>query len=176
MPGKFLIHGDAGQVVGGNVFHFHVPRDEQSGPAVVIDEVQFFNATRMRASAPARVALLRLLEEDVTSRALSIVWGDEFTFEEPEFRLRVNRWVPWMLVSLVVLLLISGTAFAIEGNSSPAGWLMGMLLGGLTTMFCWTLVEFYRPYLVVRRLVPMVERVNQELPGLLAEWRRGIRG
>jgi len=25
-------------------------------------------------------------------------------------------------------------------------------------------------------MVPMVERVNQELPGLLVEWRRGIQG
>lgn len=170
-----MIRGNAGQVVGGNVFHIHVPREQQSWPAVVIDEEQFFKATRMRASAPARVALLRLLEEDVTSRALSIAWGDEFTFEEPELRLRVNSWVPPMLISLAMFLIISGAAFIIEGSSTPAGWLMGMLFGGLTMMFCWTVVEFYRPYLVVRRLVPIVERVNEELPDLLQAWRQGIR-
>lgn len=48
--------------------------------------------------------------------------------------------------------------------------------GGLATMFCLTLTEFNRPCLVVRHLVTLVERVKQELPGLLAEWLRGIQG
>lgn len=33
----------------------------------------------------------------------------------------------------------------------------------------------FRQYVIAKRLQPMVERVNKELPALLSEWRRGLR-
>lgn len=153
----------------------------QTGPAtesmqVLVDEHQFFKMTGIRASAPARVALLRLLREDVTSASLKLLWKDELRFEEPHFQLTVLDWIPLLAVTLMILFgasvigLIVGAQGVVD-HAATAIFMIIALISGAALLV--TLIELYRPYVVAKRITPIVARVNLELPLLLTSWRKG---
>lgn len=143
-------------------------------PRVRIEESDFYKATGMWASAPARVALIRLLKEDVTARSLSKIWKDEMEFVEDHFTLRLDHWVPkvtgLVLVSLGVCLL---AIFIVMHTSLPAAYLLTLVSVLLAVTFFILLAEFFIPYSIAARIEPMVEKVNAELPEILRLWKRG---
>lgn len=137
---------------------------------IVVDEQQFYKMTGMMASAPARVALVRLLKEDVTSKTLKKIWKDELVFDGSKFNVTVYRWAPQLFYALCAMFALSvvGAVLAIN-RIVPLS--IGAVFLAMTIVSMPTLVifvsEVYLPFVVAKRVQPMVERVNGDLPDLL---------
>ncbi len=148
--------------------------DTSPNALVPIDEEGFYKATGMWASAPARVGLIRLMKEDVTARSLSKIWKGEMAFVEDRFTLRLDHWVPkvtgLILMSLGACLV---AIFIVMHTSLPAAYLLTLVSVLLAIAFFILPAQFLIPYSIAARIAPMVEKVNAELPGILARWRLG---
>lgn len=170
------IKGDVGVLVNGPAT-FGGPLSEPPPPPVHIEEEEFYKATGMRASAPARVALLRLMHEDVTGKALSRIWRDELEFNENKFTLRIDRWAPGLtgglLIGVGVLFILS--LMIRDKGLTPVAALILFMCGVLAASFVATLAHFYIPFQIATRIKPMVDRVNEELPELISEWKKGAK-
>lgn len=155
----------------GNVVNIHVGTPVAN--PVWIDEKQFQKATGMSTSAPARVALLRLFAEDIKVKDVSSVWEDELVFQEASFRVRLQKWVPIGTFLHAAVLVMCGIAAILVADGSQERWATFITTVAVSGLFVWWIAVFYRPYLIGRKLIPIIERVNEELPEILAGWRKG---
>lgn len=149
------------------------------GPTVVMQLASFRRLTGIDASGPAMASICRLLEEDVKLKQIELVWGDELTFKDSAFRLRVWQFAPALAAVSYGLFAIFALLFAV--SAVVAGKMTGFatacflacMLAALVCVF--VAFQFYRPYLVCKRIVPVLDRVNADLPELIARWRASVR-
>ncbi|QDQ27683.1 hypothetical protein FNU76_15735 [Chitinimonas arctica] len=179
------IEGNMDQFVAGNVIHengtvrnaVHLNTERSAGPQVVLDEQNFNKLTKMKTSAPARFALLRLMEHDVTCQDLAQVWGQELVFQQSQFRLTLSRWAPWWVGGLATIwgTLVGACIFG-AFLSEPAYrvfWVASIF--AISVVMFWRMAATAVPYFISRRLRTIIPRVNRDLPEALAEWRNALR-
>ncbi|MHA6881523.1 hypothetical protein [Ralstonia pseudosolanacearum] len=167
---------DVGIIFQGN---YNAPGE---GPTVVMQLASFRRLTGIDASGPAMVAICRLLEEEVTPRQVSKVWRDELVFEQGQFTLRVGRYipVPWLMcISFGLFALCSVVLWCVVvlgGKNIPTETAICALLYLASLMtFLFVGVKFHQPYMVCKRIAPVLERVNADLPSRIETWKRGLR-
>lgn len=174
------LKGDVGVNVVAQVAHIvTTPLIEEPPVFIAVSEEQFRKAYGMRASAPARIALLRLLEEDVTARSLRRLWGDELTFSEDRLQLQIYRWVPNVTLAVVgawgSALIAALVLLAQRPQSVFAVGVASVVFVALTFTVLYALVVELLPYHIACRIRRIVDQVNEELPDILAAWRSGRR-
>jgi len=167
---------DVGIIFQGN---YNAPGE---GPTVVMQLASFRRLTGIDASGPAMVAICRLLEEEVTPRQVSKVWRDELVFDQGQFTLRVGRFipVPWLMWVSLGFLLLSSVLFwfvlVMGGKSIPTETAICALVYFTSlVVFLIVGVKFHQPYLVCKRIAPVLERVNADLPSRINAWKKGLR-
>ncbi|MBM3114967.1 hypothetical protein [Jeongeupia naejangsanensis] len=164
----------------GNVIHMPASdADNALGElAVPIAEDRFYKLTGMLTSAPARVALLRLMDEDISGKQLSIIWKGQLTFSGEIFSVQIERWVPWVtgVVWALTVFVFVGAMVLIDKHQ-PISTIMGCVLSVLFTLAgaLFATAKILIPYLLAKKVASMVERINPELPELLGRWRDGRR-
>lgn len=167
---------DVGIIFQGN---YNAPGE---GPTVVMQLASFRRLTGIDASGPAMVAICRLLEEEVTPRQVSKVWRDELVFEQGQFTLRIGRFIPvpwlmWLSLGFFVLCSVLLWCVAVlggKGNTTQVGICALVYLVSLGT-FLFIGVEFHQPYMVCKRIQPVLARVNADLPSRIEAWKKGLR-
>ncbi|QDQ27684.1 hypothetical protein FNU76_15740 [Chitinimonas arctica] len=170
--------GDVEQAVAGNVvYENHTQNFIQpavSRAQVLLDEHQFEKLTSMETSAQARVALLMLLEQhNISSKQLAQVWDDELTFADDQLHLACTKWVPRHISGLGMTWgLLTMVCVAFMAFLPSVRILAGVVAVGATIAMVWQIHNLVVPYMLGRKLRPMLTQVNEELPAVLAEWRR----
>ncbi len=177
MGDRLEVRKDVGVLVMNGNATIHGPLSE-SPPPVYMEEQEFFKWTGIDASAPARVALNRLLKtQDVTSKSLRRVWKTELIFiddpAEPRLAVSVFRFVPVIAFGLYGCLLACTLALVISvGRLEVSAFAFLTLVWlGLLAMSVWITATEMRSYYISKRIHPMVERVNRELPEIMEQWR-----
>lgn len=173
--------GDVGVVVNGPAEIKQI----YCGPGTnLLNEDQFQKLTGIRASWPARLGFLRLLEEDVKLHDLRGMWGVELTFAGNQFSVSVSRFYLYLTQLMGAVVVMS--AVYIVGYSATAGdtlnqreaqviviafvfWL------GLLLAFAGVIRAFYRPYTLGIRLQKILPLVNRDLPERMAHERQRLR-
>ena len=152
------------------------------GPAVVMQLASFRRLTGIDASGPAMVAICRLLEEEVTPRQVAKVWRDELVFEQGQFTLRFGRYIPvpwlmWLSLSFFILCSVVLWWIAVFGGKQNTTQLGICALVYLTSLaaFLFVGVVFHQPYMVCKRIAPVLDRINADLPNRIEAWKKGLR-
>lgn len=129
-------------------------------------------------SMPERLVLLRLLEENISPKKLRRVWRDELYFDEREtpcFCLNISAAVPWVFGALAGATITTQVLFSMPEvfSLTPAThvavtaiWLC------LIPTTAWVMWSDVFPYLTAKRLQRFVDKVNPELPALIAHWKK----
>ncbi|GAA5783926.1 hypothetical protein YWS52_02440 [Chitiniphilus shinanonensis] len=143
--------------------------------ALVSDSQRFYQMFKFYASTPARLALLRLFDEDILPRSVARVWKDELQFEDPKFTVTVKHWVPYLIAFLLFVLVMSYTAiFAVPFFSPQSKQLHAFIMGlhlALWVPLVWAFWQLLLPYNACVQLVKFLDEVNADLPGLFDQWR-----
>lgn len=164
---------DVGIIFQGN---YNAPGE---GPTVVMQLATFRRLTGIDASGPAMAGICRLLEEDVKVKQLELVWGDELTFKDGAFRLRVWKFAPGLAAVSYGTFVTFTLLFAISAISSGGmtGFATACFLACMAAALVCVIVafQFYRPYMVCKRIAPVLDEVNADLPGRIDAWRKGLR-
>ncbi|WP_375592130.1 hypothetical protein [Chitiniphilus eburneus] len=142
---------------------------------LVRDPQRFYQMFKFYASTPARLALLRLFDEDILPRSVAGVWKDELLFEEPRFTVTVRRWVPW---ATFAMLMVASLAFAaaftlpvfVRLTNNTLGFLIALNIVSWSTLI-YLIWVYAIPYNTCTKLAKIVEVVNKDLPRLFEVWR-----
>ena len=164
---------DVGIIFQGN---YNAPGE---GPTVVMQLASFRRITGIDASGPAMVGIARLLEEDVEPKQVAMVWRDELTFAGNAFRLRVWRFSPALAVGSYAIFAVCVAAFAVSAIFAhqmtvlaSACFLASLAAAAVCAFIA---IEFYRPYVVCKRIERVLVQVNADLPTRIDKWRASLR-
>ena len=164
---------DVGIIFQGN---YNAPGE---GPTVVMQLASFRRLTGIDASGPAMAGICRLLEEDVKLKQIELVWGDELTFKDNAFRLRVWRFAPTLAITSYGLFVVFAVLFAVSVilSGKMTGFASACFLACMVAalVFVGVGVKFYRPYVVCKRIEPILNQVNADLPSRIDAWTKGLR-
>ncbi|WP_139798751.1 hypothetical protein [Andreprevotia lacus] len=138
-------------------------------------EQQFAKQTGIWASAPARVGLDLLMHQDVSAKSLAKIWQKGLYFHDDQFDLKIFPGTPviyWLVMAgLTCITIAMGTCMAF--NAAVAiiaplifGWLFVFGVAILLTN------GEYARYTISKRIEPLVDSVNRQLPAALAAWRQ----
>lgn len=143
--------------------------------STIISEQQFFDLTGIRASAPARDAMMMLLDEDVTSKQISSVWKNNLNFKDGQLELISPKLAPVIAafclvgIGLCVLLAMSAAPLMFE-KGELVNWtkLAAFAAAEIMTLsgaayFAWVGGSAMRPYHIVKAIKGCVEKVNLRL-------------
>lgn len=133
-------------------------------------EQTFYRLTKIRASHPARVALLRVLREDVTVAEVRRLWyARALQFDGQAFELDPSK--AWMQLACTALQVLAASLIPavcyLDGHIGPA--LATTVL--CMVWCCWAAFSAggirERYVFPVRRLAKVLDRINADIPVLL---------
>ena len=133
-------------------------------------EQTFYKLTKIRASRPARVALLRVLREDVTVAEVRRLWyARALRFDGQAFALDPRR--VWLQLALTAVQMVCASLIALvcylDGHIglTLAITLIGMVWCCLAAISAVSIRERY--VFPIRRLAKVIELINADIPELL---------
>lgn len=143
--------------------------------ATILNEQQFFDLTGIRASAPAREAMMMLLDEDVTSKQIASIWNTNLNFKGGQLELTSPKLAPVigafcvLGIGLCVLLATSAAPLMFE-KGEVISWtkLAAFAAAEIITLsgaayFAWVGGSAMRPYHIVKNIGNCVDKVNLQL-------------
>lgn len=143
--------------------------------STIISEQQFFDLTGIRASAPARDAMMMLLNEDVTSKQISSMWKTNLNFKDGQLELTSPKLAPVIAafcvagIGLCVFLAMSAAPLMFEkGEAISWAKLAAFAVAEIMTLagaayFAWVGGSAMRPYHIAKAIKSCVEKVNLRL-------------
>jgi hypothetical protein len=135
-------------------------------------EQTFYKLTKIRASHPARVALLRVLREDVTVAEVRRLWyARALRFDGQVFVLDPSR--VWMQLGCTAVQMVAASLIALVCYlDGRIGHTLAITLLGMVWCF-WAALSassLHERYVYpVRRLAKVIEQINADIPELLQE-------
>lgn len=150
-----------------------------AGPDVVIQLETFKRITRIDASWPASIGISKLLEHDITAKKIARVWGNELTFEGSQFRLRIYKFSPALWWTAFITMMLCGAALVLSTILYPKVtsiawlWLAAFVMSAVVSVYFTAAIHL--PYMICKRLQPLIEQVNIGLPELIDKRRAQLR-
>ncbi|MDQ8022205.1 MAG: hypothetical protein REI94_10215 [Moraxellaceae bacterium] len=136
----------------------------------LLDGELFKKMTGIEASPAARLALMQLLEEDISLQEVRGVWGDELHFHDERLFVYPHENAAWIIAGSTALWLTTLWCLVAAITLGELVFPTCALFAMASIQFTYLVLTECRQLFICRRLKPMVARVNKELPRLLKAW------
>lgn len=133
---------------------------------VLVDEIQFFNMTKMHTSAPERNALLVLMRQEVNSKEVAKARKTGvLKFSDGLLQVKIPPVAKYATIFLGVMWLFSAVAAIIGSlvNNNGTIWLAVLFVSIVSIVFGALINWIYEPHRLAMKLIPLVKTANKEL-------------